>query len=124
MRGLGAFQRAQMRDVDPRVAELFGHLRRAFDTFEQIMLRPHRSSTEPKQEAANEKPLPVAPTMPTVEPKLAYSVKEVRKLVGVGVATLYKVIGQGDLKTVKLGGRTLILAKDLQEWLGRLPSSR
>jgi len=124
MRGLGDFQRAQMRDTDPRIHELFVHLRQALDVFEQIMLRPHRPTAESRQEAANEKSAPATPPIPADEPKLAYSVKEVRKLVGVGVATLYKVIGQGDLRTVKLGGRTLILATDLREWLGKLPSGR
>lgn len=124
MRGLGAFQRAQMRDTDPRVHELFIHLHQALDALEQMMLRPHWPTTEPRQEAASEKPAPAAPSIPADEPKLAYTVKEVRKLVGISTATLYKVFGRRELRTVKVGGRTLILAKDLQEWVDNLPSGR
>ena len=92
MRGLGAFQRAQMRDTDPRIHELFVHLRHALDTFEQIMLRPQRPAAEPAQEAGNEKSAPAAPAIPADDPKLAYRVKEICKLVGVSVGTLYRVI--------------------------------
>lgn len=124
MRGLGAFQRAQMRDSDPRVNDLFIHLRQALDALEQIMLRPHRIVAEPKEDATKEKPAPAAPTIPTDDPKLAYTVKQVCKLVGVSVSTLYKVVERRELRTVKMGGRTLILASDLNEWLRKLPSTR
>lgn len=124
MRGLGAFQRAQMRDTDPRIHELFVHLRQALDVFEQIMLRPHRPTAELRQETTNEKPAPAPPTIPVDEPKLAYTVKEVRELVGISTATLYKLFGRRELRTVKVGGRTLILAADLREWLGKLPSPK
>jgi len=40
MRGFGDFQRSQMRDTDPRVHQLFGHLRQAVDILEQLVLRP------------------------------------------------------------------------------------
>jgi excisionase family DNA binding protein len=113
-----------MRDTDPRIHELFIHLRQALDALEQIMLRSHRPAAELRQEAVNEKPAPAAPTIPEDEPKLAYTVKEVRKLVGISTATLYKVFGRRELRTVKVGGRTLVLAKDLQEWLGKLPPAR
>lgn len=56
--------------------------------------------------------------------KLAYTVNEVRKLVGVSTATNYKLLGSGALKAVKLGNRTLVLAKDLRDWLERLPPRR
>jgi excisionase family DNA binding protein len=111
-----------MRDTDPRIHELFIHLRQALDALEQIMLRPHWPTTEPRQEAA--KRAPAAPSIPADEPKLAYTVKEVRKLVGISTATLYKVFGRRELRTVKVGGRTLILATDLQEWVDNLPSGR
>jgi hypothetical protein len=77
-----------MRDTDPRIHELFIHLRQALDALEQIMLWSHRPAAELRQEAVNEKPAPAAPTIPEDEPKLAYTVKEVRKLVGISTATL------------------------------------
>jgi excisionase family DNA binding protein len=36
-----------------------------------------------------------------------------------GRSKLYDAIRQGDLAVVKLGRKTLILEKDLQEWLHR-----
>jgi excisionase family DNA binding protein len=36
-----------------------------------------------------------------------------------GRSKLYEAIRQGDLAVVKLGRKTLILEKDLQEWLHR-----
>ena len=53
--------------------------------------------------------------------KLAYTIKEIRKLVGISTTTLYQVLGRGELKASKLGKRTIILTKDLQEWLDGLP---
>ena len=73
MRGLGDFQRAQMRDADLRIPELFGHLRHAIELLEQIALRPHRPAAEPKRAMETE----------------ANTVKEVCKLVGISAATLY-----------------------------------
>lgn len=105
------------------MAELFGHLRRALDTFDQIMLRPHQPLTAPKPQAAVERAVRY-PLCPPDGLKLAYTVNEVRKLVGVSTATNYKLLGSGALKAVKLGNRTLVLAKDLRDWLERLPPRR
>jgi excisionase family DNA binding protein len=121
MKGLGDFQRAQMRDIDPRVGEFFGHLRRALDALEQIMLRPHRPAKDLQHEVPVEKRAPAPPSVQPADPRLAFTVKEVRKLVGISNATLYKVIGRRELRVVKMGGRTLIMAKDLREWLDGLP---
>jgi excisionase family DNA binding protein len=123
MRGLGDFQRAQMRDIDPRVAELFGHLRRALDTLEQIMLRPRQRNVEPRPQVAEQRICSVV-MAPAVDAKLAYTVKEVRKLVGISTTTFYQLVGSGELKAVKRGARTLVLAKDLRDWLERLPLAR
>src|SRR5690349_14944588 len=112
-----------MRDTDTRLSELFGHLRHAIELFEQITLRPHRAATEPKRTTEVEtKPLrrPIPPT----DIRLSYSVKEVCKLVGISTATLYQVLGRRELKAVKLGNKTLILAKDWEEWLDSLPAMR
>jgi excisionase family DNA binding protein len=40
--------------------------------------------------------------------RLAYSPSETAKLIGVGRTTLYELIGNGSLETVKLGSRRLI----------------
>jgi hypothetical protein len=43
MRGLGQFQQAQMKGVDPRIGQLFHHIREVIDILEQMMLHPHSS---------------------------------------------------------------------------------
>ena len=45
--------------------------------------------------------------------RLAYSVPEVAASLGVGKTTIYKLIGEGGLRVVKLGKRTLIPANDV-----------
>ena len=48
---------------------------------------------------------------------LAYSIAEACALSSVGRTTLYAAIARGDLKTHKVGRRTLISAQDLKSWL-------
>jgi excisionase family DNA binding protein len=54
----------------------------------------------------------------------AYSISETCKLTSLGRTTLYAAIKNGDLKTCKVGRRTLITAVSLQQWLGNLPRSK
>lgn len=117
MRGRGAFQLGQMRRRDPRIIELCDHLRAAVDLLEQV-------ASEPIEKAVEQKPTPakVSPTVAVVEPdKLALSVREARKLLGIGQATIYRAINEGKIPAVKLGKRTLIPMKGLREWLDTLP---
>jgi excisionase family DNA binding protein len=55
--------------------------------------------------------------------RLAYSIYEACGLLSVGRTTLYSAIKKGDLKTCKVGRRTLISADALHLWLESLPSS-
>ena len=55
--------------------------------------------------------------------KPVYSLAEVRALAGVGRTTLYKAIRGGQLRAIKIGGRTLVLAEDLYRWLNEMPSA-
>ena len=48
---------------------------------------------------------------------LAYSIADACALSSVGRTTLYAAITRGDLKTHKVGRRTLISAQDLKSWL-------
>jgi excisionase family DNA binding protein len=122
MRGLGAFQRAQMKDMDRRIPELFQHLREAVDILEQMALHPY-SPREPDRTPQPKLEKPRDPP-PSIDPeRLAYPLKEVRKLIGVSHATLYRAIKIGELRAMKCGHRTLILAKDLQAWIDSWPAA-
>ncbi|MEJ0070745.1 MAG: helix-turn-helix domain-containing protein [Pseudomonadota bacterium] len=54
--------------------------------------------------------------------KLAYRVSEVCWKTSMGRSSIYTAIKEGQLRAVKCGGRTLILAHDLDAYLGRLPA--
>ena len=55
---------------------------------------------------------------------LAHTIPRAVERSGCGRSKLYEAIRQGDLVVVKLGRKTLILEKDLQEWLHRHRSRR
>lgn len=48
---------------------------------------------------------------------LAYSADEAAKVLGVSKPTLYMYINREDFPSFKLGGRTLISADGLREWV-------
>jgi excisionase family DNA binding protein len=52
---------------------------------------------------------------------LAYSIAESCQLTRTGWTTLYQAIRSGNLRAVKRGGRTLILAEDPRRGLETLP---
>ena len=51
--------------------------------------------------------------------RLAYSVPQAIEATSVGRSLLYKQIKAGNLKTFKIGTRTLIAAEDLVAWLNK-----
>jgi excisionase family DNA binding protein len=55
-------------------------------------------------------------TMPAV-----YTIAEACAVAGIRRTTLYKEIRSGDLRAVKIGGRTVVLADDLRRWLNERP---
>jgi excisionase family DNA binding protein len=59
----------------------------------------------------------------TIAP-LALSIGEVVSATGVGRTKIYAAIGSGDLATVKIGRRTVVLMDDLQAWLWRHRDTR
>lgn len=52
----------------------------------------------------------------------AYTVNDACRLPGIGRAMFYKLAKEGTIKTRKLGTRTLVLAKDLEEFVNGLPA--
>lgn len=52
-------------------------------------------------------------------PKLAYSVDEAAQALGVSRSTMYKLIQRSDFPTLRVGGRRMISAELLAEWVRR-----
>ena len=55
-------------------------------------------------------------------PRLAYSVSEAYRALGIGRTRFYELIAEGKIQARRCGGRTLIPADALADFLARLPS--
>jgi hypothetical protein len=53
--------------------------------------------------------------------KIAYSVDDIVKLVGIGRSLLFEELAAGRILAKKIGRRTVILETDLSAWLKSLP---
>jgi len=54
--------------------------------------------------------------------KISVTIPEACELSGLGRSTLYKLFKSGDLTPRKCGKRTLIIVKDLEDYLTGLPT--
>jgi excisionase family DNA binding protein len=123
MRGLGAFQMAQMKHKDARVLVFYRHVRSAIDVLELIALDPYQPPEKPAPEpVAASAPPPPPPVIP--QEKLTYSVKEASAALSLSKTTIWKAIADGVLPAQKFGNRTLIPAEGLRAWLAAMPSAR
>lgn len=53
---------------------------------------------------------------------LSVSVEQAAELTSLGVRTIWRNIANGEIRARKMGGRTIILFRDLEEFLDNLPS--
>jgi excisionase family DNA binding protein len=105
---------------DPRVREAFSRLRQLLDLLEDIANHPYQAAEPPQPTAAP--PSPPAPVPKMVETQqavpLLVSVKEARRLIGVGNTRIYALINDGSIETVRVGKRRLIRYSSLQRLAG------
>lgn len=56
-------------------------------------------------------------------PPLAVAPHEAARLAGVGRTTVYAALARGDLASIKIGTRRLILVEAIRDWLDRNQTS-
>jgi excisionase family DNA binding protein len=71
---------------------------------------------------AQEEPSEAATPIDPLKPRLL-SIRETGAVLGVGRSTVYDLISQGAIRTVKIGRRALVPIEDLDAYLKRLLAS-
>jgi Helix-turn-helix domain len=57
-------------------------------------------------------------------PPIAVAVPQAAQMIGRCVATIYELIGSGQIKAVKSDGRTLIIVQSLHQYINSLPEAK
>ena len=65
----------------------------------------------------NSEPVPMSHTA------LAYRISELAPLIGVGRSTIYRLIGEGQLRAMKIGHRTVVCGESVRRFLAELPAA-
>ena len=55
--------------------------------------------------------------------KLVYSVSEIKQELSIGHTKLYELVKSGELKSHKIGGRTIFKAESVQNFLNNIPEA-
>lgn len=105
-------------DIDVRLAKLFALSRQVLDILEDLSRLPKPQHDAPKVE--RDRPSPQQNVQTGHSDRKSYSIKEVGTLIGVGRTTIYEMIKEGELRAVKSGRRTIVLARDLESWIENL----
>ena len=61
---------------------------------------------------------------PEPPPALAYRINDFAKAVGIGRTTIYKLIAEGKVRPIKIGGRVLIPAPEIARLLREAGASK
>jgi excisionase family DNA binding protein len=72
---------------------------------------PDTNTVTPERKRRNRRPAPIA------APKLAFSILEACAALGISRPTYYELVKRGDLRPVKVNGRVLIPATELERLL-------
>ena len=68
----------------------------------------------------NDPATPIASTQPLPSPtRLALGIEEAASALGLGRTTMFRLIKDGEIKAVKVGGRTIISMNELTDFLKR-----
>jgi excisionase family DNA binding protein len=89
-------------------------LTRAVNDIHEVLVAAAR-----RQDHAAPPPANPPPPSPAPRPRLAYSLAETSKRLGLSKATLYRLIARGELKAVRVGSRRLVEAAEIERLLAR-----
>lgn len=65
---------------------------------------------------------PLGKSTPDANLTLLVTIEEAARLLGVGRTTMFKFIGRGEIKSVRLGRRRFIARKSLESFVEELPT--